>query len=798
MVNRGGGSNLGDDAWDGDDIEQQQLGMSSSNSTGGGGTHDAVQLKTSTQDPLKKPSSRNGPASHTGKGSAVRVAHSGFLAETKLSDLQDDDRKDEGRSTQSQQGSIKNRFSYYIPDYPTEEQTAITGSIESTSPGDKPPPTTAKSRFAAALKNAAGTTFSSDDGGNNLNGLEEESDEETEEVPVVFDDEQQTQSTSTAPVSAKSRFSAALKVAADTSLIKSNTDGDSAQDKLASLIASGINSRKPKRNTLHSMQNAMLLASGKKNPVGTGSVHSTGDFTYEEHLELEEMEAYEAPQEIPVLLPVMSFMVLVLIPCYVLPAFLVPNVQILNPITSEVAFNLWVVGLSTLPFAAFMYFATVAWQFATFTLPVDDDDDDVDDSSFCGEEETAGKKKGRGCRPVPWTCFQQLLQLLAKRQTAILLFFAVMRNQFIDITEILISEEYQTSTTNLLNRIQAVTLYGAFYSLIGDVEDFGDRYAEILDSVPAGSKKSQKWLAIMKNFSRYKNIDIDKGYIVPGGSRSLASVMAELIAINCGILRLFGLLLLVLYLVGVDITGNLIIFGLSVAFAGLMRVLNVAEALQVIIPLALSNSFHVGEIISITPTGSVPGDAPTVRLTGFVESVTWGHLVIRDFKKKQVFVPMTGLLGMQIANWARRPNKLCFFQIPVSAPSSGGGDAVAKLTQFIRTWIKKNPLIDHTGYSKCSLKLDGANPEIKVIFYPAIGEKRDHVRASFIVMFLNACKRLDICITRTELRSSQCWTESADHDRPLDRIDDVLSDLMPSDDLIRRAGMEPPKKKKSD
>ena len=538
--------------------------------------------------------------------------------------------------------------------------------------------------------------------------------EEEEEVPVVFGDEQD-QSKPSEPVSAKSRFSAALMVASTASASTGGDDegGDSPKKKLAEIIRkSEIYSTSKRKTTILSMQQAVLLSSGKSGNSTTRSNHSAaeisnGDMSAFEQ-QMEEFDNYKAPQAVPVLLPVMSFMVMVLVPCYLLPAFLVPNITIVKPITDDVKFNLWVVGLSTLPFAAFMYFATLAWQFATFTLPMDDGDDDDDDGTFAGEGQ--GKKKKRCYQPNPRKCFGQLLKLFGKRQTAILLFFAVMRNQFIELTEILIKEEFQTSTTNLLNRIQAVTLYGALFSLIDDVEDFGDRYAEILDSIPAGSQKSQKWLAIMKNFSRFKNIDLDKSYIVPGGSRSLASVMAELITINCGVIKLFGLLLLVLYLVGVDITGNLIIFGLSLAFAGLMRVLNVAEALQTIIPLALSNSFHVGEIVSITSVADVPGDNPKIRLTGFVESVTWGHLVIRDFKKKQVFVPLTGLYGQQIANWARRPNKLVMFVIPITAPRSGGADAVAKLTQYIRKWIKENDLIDHSGYSKVLPEDGGLHP----------------------------------------------------------------------------------------
>ena len=54
-----------------------------------------------------------------------------------------------------------------------------------------------------------------------------------------------------------------------------------------------------------------------------------------------------------------------------------------------------------------------------------------------------------------------------------------------------------------------------------------------------------------------------------------------------------------------------------------------------LLPLAVTNPFFVGELISVSRPGAAPADNPKESLTGFVEAITWGHIVIRDFKKKQ-------------------------------------------------------------------------------------------------------------------------------------------------------------------
>ena len=141
----------------------------------------------------------------------------------------------------------------------------------------------------------------------------------------------------------------------------------------------------------------------------------------------------------------------------------------------------------------------------------------------------------------------------------------------------------------------------------------------------------------MTNFSKFHDIDLDCGYALPGGSRSAAWVLSEIIGLYCNIGKVAGIILVLLYFIGIDLTSSVVVVGFPVVVAGLIKILRINEALANVLPLAMSNVFHLGEIISVSRCGSKPGDNPSESLTGFVEGVTWGHVVVRDFHRKQVF-----------------------------------------------------------------------------------------------------------------------------------------------------------------
>ena len=56
------------------------------------------------------------------------------------------------------------------------------------------------------------------------------------------------------------------------------------------------------------------------------------------------------------------------------------------------------------------------------------------------------------------------------------------------------------------------------------------------------------------------------------------------------------------------------------------------DATRNLAALTLSNLFYLGEIISVSPA-SATANMPHINVTGFVEAITWTHIVIRDFCK---------------------------------------------------------------------------------------------------------------------------------------------------------------------
>ena len=141
---------------------------------------------------------------------------------------------------------------------------------------------------------------------------------------------------------------------------------------------------------------------------------------------------------------------------------------------------------------------------------------------------------------------------------------------------------------------------------------------------------------------------------------------------------------------------NIIFVGLTLLAGAMWTSSRLDKSVSALLPLAFTNPFYVGEIISLSRPGGAPADAPTEFLTGFVEALTWTHVVIRDFKKKQTFVPLPEFQSLILANWTRRPSKLCYWYLCVSSAGKDGVP-IAALAKFVRQWIKAHDKIDPKG-----------------------------------------------------------------------------------------------------
>lgn len=399
------------------------------------------------------------------------------------------------------------------------------------------------------------------------------------------------------------------------------------------------------------------------------------------------------------------------------------------------------------------------------------------------------------------------------RDSGILLVLCLALHQATNVVKETVREEFQSSLLRSLETGLGFSMFSFFVSIIDLFINCIAKMADRLESIATSNPTSKQWKGFMKGMARFRDPEkpiLDQAYAIPGGTRSPARVLLEVAGVYGNLAKIFGFIFLFLFMVGVDLYSNLVIFGTTALYAAILRALNINEALSNLIPLALSNSVHIGEIVAIARTGLMPPNTPSEALVGFVEAVTWSHVVIRDFKRNQVFVPHHKMEDQTLWNWSRRPSKLIRFELAVVPSLSGGADRLAILSKFVLDWIAKHPKIDQSLYNKCAIKFRNASaqPFLEVIFYPLVGQKSRVVRAEFTVMIMDACKRLDICLLPTEVRTGTAWpVESKNEVQDIanaarlqeeegDELVPDLSDLMPSEALTKRSGLPPSKKKK--
>jgi small-conductance mechanosensitive channel len=480
------------------------------------------------------------------------------------------------------------------------------------------------------------------------------------------------------------------------------------------------------------------------------------------------------------LLPVIVWLTMLIGACFMMPGvfFAMDGLNLFRDTTVEVLFNLCVTSMSTFPVTMFVGWA--AKQVVSGT---------IETKKKTGTDESSSRK---WCRRASFSV----------SKTVILFALTITLRHTLLTLKLSVREEFESSTELVFNIASSFTIFALWLSILDDFLAEMHKYADKLESIANSTKQSDVFKSHMKCMSRFNDPSIDKGYAIPGGQRSPARVLAEVAGVYCSIAKVIGLALVFLYLIGVDVTSNIVIIGLSVVLSGLVSALHINAALYNLIPLALSNTFHVGEIISISRTGCKPGDTPVESLSGFVEGITWSSVVVRDFKRKQVFVPHKEMAETTIANWSRRPSKQVHIKLSVVPTLSGGAAPLAALSKFARKWIEEHPDIDQQTYSKSVLKLsESGQPYLEAIFYPRVGKKSREMRAEFIVMLLDASKRLNLCLLPAEVRTSTPWPDLADSatmetEESFDSETDLdYLDLLPSRELTRRAGFNPKPKK---
>jgi small-conductance mechanosensitive channel len=428
-----------------------------------------------------------------------------------------------------------------------------------------------------------------------------------------------------------------------------------------------------------------------------------------------------------IVLPLMVSLLLLFGGSYILPGMMLNHFEGLDdffkPLTSAIKFKVYAPALSIIPVSMFL-----KWGFFNLT------------ASFVKHSEEDAKKTGW------WDVY-------TPSQSSTLLFCAVTIHHMRSIAQACVQDIFLETTSTLLDSALAFALFATWVSVLDDAYAGVFAYACQLETIPLGSPKTPKWEGIMKDFCRFGDKAIDKGYSIPGGSRSSALVLSEIFGVYINIGKLAGFITLALFFVGIDLYTNLFIIGISVFLTGLIAALRINDAIATVLPLAMSNTLHIGEIVSISRPGYTPSDNPEKHLVGFVEGITWSHTVIRDFRSKQTFVPHAELQKLVVANWSRRPAKVCRFRLQVVPGLKDGAASLAKLAKFCRNWLEKHTGIDQNKYQKSVIKMASQDtvPLLEVIFYPKVGVSASNLRSEFTFMIMDATKRLDICLMPAEV-----------------------------------------------
>ena len=129
--------------------------------------------------------------------------------------------------------------------------------------------------------------------------------------------------------------------------------------------------------------------------------------------------------------------------------------------------------------------------------------------------------------------------------------------------------------------------------------------------------------------------------------------------------------------------------------------------------------FYVGDVIQCD-NGPVATNAPT-STTGFLEAITLGGVVIRNFQMKQTLIPFTVFNNMVVQNWTRRATKTVVLDIYVSSHCTTA--AVKTLAKFGKEWLDSSDQVLQTGYKKCVVSSASMGFTLQIIFFPAIGAR---------------------------------------------------------------------------
>lgn len=236
-----------------------------------------------------------------------------------------------------------------------------------------------------------------------------------------------------------------------------------------------------------------------------------------------------------------------------------------------------------------------------------------------GESEEDNEGRNKKCQAF----VKKVLGHLLPSVSEVSFFLAMTFRQARHLQVFYMKEVYRDIYTMVLNHAASFCIFTGFISVLDSVHGLLLDHARKIDAIAAKNAKSNKFKGIMKRFRSFDHLETDKGFAIPGGHRSAARVLAEIVGIYCNIAKALAVTMLLLFLIDINLYSSLVVLGLTVIFAGMISALHINEAFKNTLSIVISNAVHVGEIISVGRTGFAPADNPKDNLTGFVEGFTW-------------------------------------------------------------------------------------------------------------------------------------------------------------------------------
>lgn len=169
-------------------------------------------------------------------------------------------------------------------------------------------------------------------------------------------------------------------------------------------------------------------------------------------------------------------------------------------------------------------------------------------------------------------------------------------------------------------------------------------------------------------------------------------------------------------------------------------------ALRNVIHLTFARPFFLGDIIHVH-TCQQPGGIGA-SIAGFVENITFSHVVIRAFDLKQVWVTHAEFETLSVSNWTRRPNK-CMSQ-KITLRSTDSPAAVKSLLKFVKSWVDASADVKQSAYKKIALSNVDPGYEITIICFTAVGSSKKKMREKLLFDVMEAARRLELTLIPNE------------------------------------------------